>query len=145
MKWTHGEDRNTIGLSVTLCLLTRGVATVTRVLDEGHSHVINNRYSSSHTIQETILHPCASEDILPNHPKKKSHTPTLQRLIEFSLNAFTEFSDKQIKIKKENCRVGTLDLLCERQKLYHSATEPQATEQSLVMNTIHASVISQIL
>ena len=46
--------------------------------------------------------------------------------MEFSLNAFTElaeFSDKKIKIKKENCRVGTQDLLCKRQTLYHSATE----------------------
>ena len=68
--------------------------------------------------------------------------------MEFSLNAFTEFaefSDKKIKIKKEDCRVGTGDFLCKRQRLYHSATEPQATEQILILNSIHASVISQIL
>ena len=68
--------------------------------------------------------------------------------MEFSLNAFTEFaefSDKKIKIKKENCRVGTQDLICKRQRLYPSATEPQTTEQILILNPIHASVISQIL
>ena len=40
--------------------------------------------------------------------------------MEFSLNPFTEFvefRDKKIKIK--NCRVGTQDLLCKRQRLYH--------------------------
>ena len=68
--------------------------------------------------------------------------------MEFSLNAFTEFSefsDKKIKIKKENCRVGTQDLLCKGQRLYHSATETQAAEQILIQNPIHASVISEIL
>ena len=30
-------------------------------------------------------------------------------------------------------------------RVYHSATEPQATEQILILNPIHASVISQIL
>ena len=58
-----------------------------------------------------------------------------------SLNSAT----KKIKIKKEDCMVGTQDLLCKRQRLYHSATEPQATEQILILNLIHASVISQIL
>ena len=45
--------------------------------------------------------------------------------VEFSLNVFTEFaefSDKKLKIKKEDYRVGTQDLLCKRQRLYHSAT-----------------------
>ena len=59
----------------------------------------------------------------------------------FSLNSVT----KKIKIKKDDCRVGTQDLLCKRQRLYHLATEPQATEQILILNLIHASVISQIL
>ena len=45
----------------------------------------------------------------------------------------------------ENCRVGTQDLWYKRQRLYHSATETQATEQILILNPIHASVISQIL
>ena len=61
-----------------------------------------------------------------------------------SLNSVT----KKIKIKKEDCRVGIQDLLCKRQRLYHSAiraTEPQATEQILILNPIHAAVISQIL
>ena len=68
--------------------------------------------------------------------------------MEFSLNVFTEFaefSDKKIKNQKEDCRVGTQELLCKRQRLYHSATEPQATEQILILNPVHASVISQIL
>ena len=66
--------------------------------------------------------------------------------MEFSLNVFTEFSDKKkLKIKKEDHRVGTQELLCKKQRLYHSATEPQATEQILVLNPIRASVISQIL
>ena len=43
--------------------------------------------------------------------------------LKFSRNAFTEFSDKKIKIKKENCRVGTQDLLCKRQRLYHCTTD----------------------
>ena len=64
----------------------------------------------------------------------------LFQLLEFSLNVFTE-----LKIKKEDHRVGTQDLLCKRQRLYHSATEPQATEQIFILNPIHASVISQIL
>ena len=52
------------------------------------------------------------------------------------------FSDKKkLKIKKEEYRVGTQDLLCKRQRIYHSATEPQATEQILILNPIHASVI----
>ena len=70
-------------------------------------------------------------------------------LLEFSLNAFTEFAEfsdkKKIKIKKEDCSIGTQDLLCKRQRLYNSTTEPQATEQILILNLIHASVISQIL
>ena len=62
-----------------------------------------------------------------------------------SLNSLNSVTKKKIKIKKEDCRVGTKDLLCKRQRLYHSATEPQATEQILMLNPIHASVISQIL
>ena len=61
-----------------------------------------------------------------------------------SLNTLNSVT-KKIKIKKEDGRVGTQDLLCKRQRLYHSATEPQATEQILILNLIHASVISQIL
>ena len=67
--------------------------------------------------------------------------------LEFSLNVFTEFAEfsdkKKLKIKKEDYRVGTQDLLCKRQRLYHSVTEPQATEQILILNPIHASMISQ--
>ena len=69
--------------------------------------------------------------------------------MEFSLNVFSEFAEvsdkKKLKIKKEDYRVGTQDFLCKRQRLHHSATEPQATEQILILNPIHASVISQIL
>ena len=69
--------------------------------------------------------------------------------MEFSLNVFTEFSEfsdkKKLKIEKEDYRVGTQDLLHKRQRLYHSATEPQATEQIHILNPIHASVISEIL
>ena len=57
-----------------------------------------------------------------------------------SLNSVTK-----INIKKEDCRVGTQNLQCKRERLHHSATEPQATEQILILNLIHASVISQIL
>ena len=59
----------------------------------------------------------------------------------FSLNSVK----KKLKIKNKECRIGTQDLLCKRQRLYHSATEPQATEKILILNPIYASVISQIL
>ena len=74
--------------------------------------------------------------------------------MEFSLNVFTEFTEffftefsdkKKLKFKKEDYRVGTQYLLYKTQRLYHSATQPQATEQILTLNPIHASVISQIL
>ena len=69
--------------------------------------------------------------------------------MEFSVNVFTEFAEiqwqKKFKIKKEDYRVGTQDLLCKSLCLYHSATKPQATEQILILNPIHASVIFQIL
>ena len=62
----------------------------------------------------------------------------------FSLNSLNSVT-KKLKFKKEDYRVGTQDLLCKRQRLYHSAREPQATEQILILNPIHASVISHIL
>ena len=68
----------------------------------------------------------------------------IQEMVEFSLNVFTEFaefSDKNIKIKKEDCRIKTQDLLCKR----HCTTEAQVAKQILILNPIHASVISQIL
>ena len=68
--------------------------------------------------------------------------------MEFSLNAFTEFagfSYKKIKIKKENFNVGIQDLHYKRQRLYHSATQTIVTDQFLILNPIHASMISQIL
>ena len=67
--------------------------------------------------------------------------------MEFSLNVFTEFAEfsDKLKIKKKDYRIGTQDLLCKRQRLYHSATEPLATEQILTLNPTHVSVISQIL
>ena len=63
----------------------------------------------------------------------------------FSLNSLNSVTKKKLKIKKEDCRIGTQDLLSKGQRLYHSATEPQAMEQILILNPIHASVISQIL
>ena len=69
-------------------------------------------------------------------------------IMEFSLNTFsefTEFSDKKIKIKKENRKVGTQDLLCKRQRIYHCTTETIVRDQIVILNPIHALVISQIL
>ena len=65
--------------------------------------------------------------------------------VEFSLNVFTEFaefSDKNTNILKRRAR--THYLLCERQGFYQWSTEIQLTEQILILNLIHASVISQI-
>ena len=62
----------------------------------------------------------------------------------FSLNSLNSVT-KKIKNQIGGHRVGTQDLLCKRQRLYHSATEPQAREQIPILNPIHASVISQIL
>ena len=61
-----------------------------------------------------------------------------------SLNSLNSVTKKKSKSKR-NGRVGTQDLMCKRQRLCHSATEPQATEQILILNPIRASVISQIL
>ena len=46
-------------------------------------------------------------------------------LIEFSLNVFTEFSElsDKNKIILKDCRARTHYLLCERQGLYHCATD----------------------
>ena len=63
----------------------------------------------------------------------------------FSPNSLNSMTKKIKNRKKEDYRVGTQDLLCKRQRLYHSATEPQSTEQILILNPIHASVISHIL
>ena len=52
---------------------------------------------------------------------------------------------KKIKMKKEDYRDGTQDLLSKRQTLYHSDTETQASEQIPILNPIHTLVISQIL
>ena len=74
-KRAHVEDRNTIGLislRVTLCLLTGEVTTVTRVFDEGHSHVINSRYTDSHRIPQEILHACFSEGNTSHPSNEKS-------------------------------------------------------------------------
>ena len=61
----------------------------------------------------------------------------------FSLNSLNSVT-KKIKNQKGGLQ-GWYPGPCKRQKLYHSATEPQATEQILILNPIHASVISQIL
>ena len=50
----------------------------------------------------------------------------------------------QKKIKKENCRVGTQVNLCKRQRWYHCPTEILVTDQILILNPIHASVILRI-
>ena len=64
-----------------------------------------------------------------------SKSALLSNTLEFSLNAFTEFAEfsdkKKIKIKKEDSRVGTQDLLCKRQRLYHSATSHKQQSRSL--------------
>ena len=55
------------------------------------------------------------------------------QIIEFSLNVFTEFSefsDKNIIILKY-CWVQTHYLLCEKQRLYHCATDTQLTEKTV--------------
>ena len=65
--------------------------------------------------------------------------------MEFSLNVFTEFtefSDKNIIILKKDCWARTL---CEKQRLYHCATDTQLTEKRVKLILIHASVIPQIL
>ena len=69
----------------------------------------------------------------------------VNRTLEFSLNVFTEFAEFSDKKNQKSKRDGTQDLLWKKQRLYNSATEPQATEQILILNPIHASVISQIL
>ena len=51
-----------------------------------------------------------------------------------SLNSLNSVTKN--KIKQDDCRVGTQDLLFKRQRLYHSATEPQATEQITILNPI---------
>ena len=80
--------------------------------------------------------------IIQEFEKKIEHLQWLIMInsLEFSLNAF-----KKNKNKKEDCRVGTQDLLYKRQRLYHCTTKPQATEQILMLNPIHAWVISQII
>ena len=71
-----------------------------------------------HKIKEgTSLLPLDSS-LLPRSVRisvDRSKTETL----EFSLNVFAEFaefSDKKLKIKNEDCEVGTQDLLCKRQR-----------------------------
>ena len=59
----------------------------------------------------------------------------------FSLNSLNSVTKKS-KSKRRITGFGTQDLLCKRQRLYHSATEPPATEQIHMLNLIHASVIS---
>ena len=60
----------------------------------------------------------------------------------FSLNSLNSVT-KKLKIKNEDYRVGTQDLLCKRQRLYYCTTETQLTEQILILNPIHTSLISQ--
>ena len=69
------------------------------------------------------------------------------RLLEFSPNVFTEFSefsDKIILFLKKCC-ARTHYLLCERQRHYHSPTETQLTENTFKLILVHASMILQIL
>ena len=76
--------------------------------------------------------------------------------MEFSLNAFTEFSEFSDKIlyflKKIPvlepiilCEARTHSLLCKRQRLYHCTTDTQLTEKTVKLILIHASVIFEIL
>ena len=72
--------------------------------------------------------------------------------MEFSLNAFTqfieftEFSDKKIlKIRNEECGIETPKISCVRDRDDTTRPQTQITEQILILNPIHASVIPQIL
>ena len=60
-----------------------------------------------------------------------------------SLNS-TNSVTKKLLSKKEDCRIGTQDLLRKRQRLYHCVytTETIVTDQIIIRNLIHASVIS---
>ena len=62
--------------------------------------------------------------------------------MEFSLNVFSEFSDKNNINLKRNAVLKTT-ISCVR--LYHSATETQLTEKTFKLILVHASVIFQIL
>ena len=68
--------------------------------------------------------------------------PLVFTTLEFSLNVFTEFSDKNIIILKRRAR--THYLLCKRQGFYQWSTETQLTEKTVKLILIHASVIPQI-
>ena len=57
----------------------------------------------------------------------------------FSLNF------KKIKNQKEDCKIRIQNLLCKRQRWYRCPRETHVTEQILMLNSIHASVISPIL
>ena len=68
-------------------------------------------------------------EILP-FPLVDLNNWNIKKTVEFSLNVFTEFSefnDKIILFLKKWC-TWTHYLLRERQRLYHSATETQLTE-----------------
>ena len=63
--------------------------------------------------------------------------------LEFSLNVFTElFSDKTIKNQKGGLQGWNPGPPVQETRDYHSAT---GNKQILIVNPIHASVISQIL
>ena len=66
--------------------------------------------------------------------------------LEFSINVFTEFSDKNIMSNKRmDCCARTCYLLGNKPVLYLSVRKSRVTEMVLKFNPIHASGISQIL
>ena len=65
-------------------------------------------------------------------------------VFEFSLNVFTEFSDKNNIILKRLLYSNLPSPVCEKKRLYHFAIETQLTEKRVKLILIHASVISQI-
>ena len=67
---------------------------------------------------------------------------SLLKAIDFSLNVFTEFSDKNYYILKNT--IQTCQLLCKRPKCYHIASKTQVTEGIFKLSPIHALLIYQI-
>ena len=61
----------------------------------------------------------------------------------FSLNSLNSVT--KILFFKKDCWARTHYLLCEKQRLYHCATDTQLREKIVKFILIHASVIPQIL
>ena len=61
----------------------------------------------------------------------------------FSLNSVNSVTKIILFLRK--CWARTHYLLCEKQRLYHYATDTQLTEKTVKLILVHASVIFQIL